>query len=126
MKLPGKIALAALAAVLLLAGAALAQERKAFLWDGKQWTQMPYDAKVGYVAGIGNLADFETAAGKGKYAAISKALAAELRTRTIAQVIDQVDGFYKANPDKLATTVMEVIIERCTTACPPGMPGVNK
>ena len=33
-------------AVLVLAGGALAQG-KAGLWDGNQWTKMPYDAKVG-------------------------------------------------------------------------------
>lgn len=124
MKSQAKI-IVALVAVLVLAGGTLAQS-KAALWDGKQWPQMSYDAKVGYVAGIGNLADFETAAGKGKYAAVSKALSNELRTKTVGQVIDQVDGFYKENPDKLDTTVLEVIIKRCTTVCPPGMAGVKK
>ncbi len=121
----GKIGLITLLVVMLLPGVALAQG-KAALWDGKQWPQMTYDAKVGYVSGIGNLADFETAAGKGKYAAVSKVLATELRNKTVAQIIDQVDDFYKTNPDKLNTTVLEVVLQRCTTACPPGMAGVKK
>ncbi len=125
MKFKGKIALLALSVVLVLTGVALAQG-KAALWDGKQWPQMPYDAKVGYVSGIGNLADFETAAGKGKYAVVSGPLHKQLQTKTVAQIIDQVDAFYKENPNKLDTTVLEVILERCTTACPPGWAGAKK
>ena len=45
----------------VLAGGALAQG-KVGLWDGNQWTKMPYDAKVGYVAGAGNVADFDGSA----------------------------------------------------------------
>ena len=36
------------------------------MWDGTQWPQLSLDAKVGYVKGVGNLADFEAAASKGK------------------------------------------------------------
>lgn len=125
MKLMGKVGFFALLAVLVLAGGALAQG-KATLWDGKQWPQMPYDAKVGYVAGVGNLADFETAAGKGKYAVVSRAFSSELKTKTVGQIIDEVDKYYKENPGKLDTTVLEVILMRCTTVCPPGMTGVKK
>ena len=126
MKLMGKAVFFALLAVLVLAGATLAQG-KAVLWDGNQWPQMPYDAKVGYVAGVGNMADFETAAGKGKYAVVSRALSAELKTRTVGQIIDEVDKYYKENPGKLETTVLEVILMRCTKARPPGLvEGVKK
>ena len=74
MKFKGKVGLFALVVVLVLAGGALAQE-KGFLWDGNQWPQLSFDAKVGYVKGVGNLADFEVAASKGKAAVVSRAFA---------------------------------------------------
>jgi hypothetical protein len=120
MKFQGKVGLAALVVVLLLAGAALAQE-KAFLWDGNQWPQLSFDAKVGYVKGVGNLADFEAGAGKGKIACVSRAFADELKTKTVNQIIAEVDKYYNENPGKLSTSVLEVILIRCTKACPPGM-----
>ena len=119
MKFQGKIGLA-LVVVLILAGGALAQE-KAFLWDGNQWTQLSFDAKVGYVKGIGNLADFEDAANKGKAFCVSRAFADELKTRTVNQIVEEVDKYYTENPGKLNTSVLEVILMRCTKACPPGM-----
>lgn len=119
MNFKGKVALLAVVAVLVLAGGALAQE-KAFLWDGNQWPQLSYDAKVGYVKGVGNMADFETAAGKGKGPCISRAFTAELKAKTVQQIVEEVDKFYKENPSKLGTTVLEVILIRCTKACPPG------
>jgi hypothetical protein len=125
VKLVGKTGFFGLLAVLLLAGAALAQE-KGFLWDGNQWPQLSFDAKVGYVKGVGNLADFETAASKGKAACVSRALAADLKTKTVNQIIEAVDKFYKENPDKLSTSVLEVILVRVAKACPPGMVGVKQ
>ena len=120
MKFKGKVGLFALAVVLVLAGGALAQE-KGFLWDGNQWPQLSFDAKVGYVKGVGNLADFENAASKGKTACVSRAFADELKTKTVNQIIEAVDKFYKENPGKLSTSVLEVILIRCTKACPPGL-----
>ncbi len=120
MKLQRKIGLIALVVMMVLAGGALAQE-KGFLWDGNQWPQLSYDAKVGYVKGVGNLADFETAASKGKAVCVSRAFADELKAKTVSQIITEVDKFYKENPSKLNTTVLEVIVMRCTSYCPPGM-----
>jgi hypothetical protein len=120
VKVTGKVAFFTLAVFLVLAGAALAQGM-GFLWNGTQWAQLSYDAKVGYVKGVGNLADFETAAAKGKGPWISVAFTNELKTKTVGQVIDDVDKYYKENPTKLDSTVLEVIVMRCTKACPPGM-----
>ena len=119
MKFKGKIVLFALMVVLVMAGSAPAQE-KAFMWDGNQWPQLSLDAKVGYVKGVGNMADFEAAASKGK-AVLAKAFSADLKTRTVNQIIEQVDKFYQDNPSKLSTSVLEVILMRCTTVCPPEM-----
>ena len=121
VKFKGIIGLLALVVVLALAGGAFAAEEKAFLWDGNQWPQLNFDAKVGYVKGVGNLADFEAAASKGKAACVSQAFAGELKTKTVNQIIEAVDKFYQENPGKLSTSVLEVILIRCTKACPPGL-----
>jgi len=102
-----------------LATAALAAE-KGFLWNGTQWKDMTTDIKVAYVKGIGNMADFENAAGgSGQAACISKGFVAELQTKTIAQVIAEVDKYYKENPGKMDMPVIAVIIQRCTKLCAP-------
>jgi hypothetical protein len=102
-----------------LATAALAAE-KGFLWDGSQWKDMTTEIKVAYVKGIGNMADFENAAsGPGQAACISKGFVDELKTKTIAQVIAEVDKFYKENPAKLDLPVVAVIMQRCTKLCAP-------
>ena len=121
MKFKGMVGLLAVVVVLALAGVGAAAEEKAFLWDGTQWPQLSFDAKVGSGKGVGNLADFEAAASKGKAAAVSRAFAAELKLKTVQQIVDDVDKFYQENPSKLSTSVLEVILIRCTKACPPGM-----
>jgi hypothetical protein len=125
MKIKGVIVCLAVALSLALAGGALAQ-KKGFLWDGHQWPQLSFDAKVGYIKGIGNLADFESAASKGKAPCISWAFAGELKTKSINQVIGEVDKFYRDNPSKLDTSVLEVILLRCTKVCPPGQGEARK
>ena len=100
-----------------LATAALAVE-KGYLWDGTQWKTMPAEIKVAYIQGIGNMADFENAAGgAGRAACISKGFVDELQTKTIMQVIAEVDKFYKDTPDKLKLPVIAVILQRCTKLC---------
>jgi hypothetical protein len=119
MKFKGTVGWLALMGLLVLAGIAFAQE-KGFLWDGNQWPQLSFDAKVGFVKGVGNLADFETAASKDKAPCVSRSFAAELKSKTINQIIEEVDKFYKDNPGKLNVSVLEVVLIRCTKACPPG------
>ena len=118
---------------LLLAGlaatapaAAIAQQ--AMLWTGVQWQQVSEDGKAGYIFGMGNLADFEVAsAGNRKPACISGAFVGDLKTRTVMQIIQEVDAFYREHPDKLNTSVIEVVLRRCTKLCPPETPkGVTK
>jgi hypothetical protein len=123
MKFKGMVWVLALALVLALSASVSAAEEKGFLWDGTQWPQLSFDAKVGYIKGIGNLADFEAAVSKGKGPSISQAFAAEMKNKTVQQVIDEVDKFYQENPSKLSTTVLEVMLLRCTSVCPPGMKG---
>jgi hypothetical protein len=119
MRLWGKGWILGLVLLLGLTTVALAQQQKAFLWNGNNWTQVSFDAKAGYVFGVGNMADFETAATGGKVACISRAFTDELKTKTVDQIINEVDKYYKENPTKMETTVIEVILRRCTTICPP-------
>ena len=121
MKFRGKAWVLVLVMFFALGTAALAVE-KGFMWDGTQWKDMSNDIKVAYVKGIGNMADFETAAATSASApppCISKGFVDELKTKTVAQVIAEVDKFYKENPTKLDLPVVAVILERCTKLCAP-------
>lgn len=118
MKFRGIACVSVLVMLFALATAALAAE-KGYLWDGTQWKDMTTDIKVAYVKGIGNMADFETAAaGSAPAPCISKGFVDELKTKTITQVIAEVDQFYKENPAKENLPVVAVILQRCTKLCP--------
>jgi len=96
---------------------------KAFLWTGKHWRQVSEDGKAGYIFGMGNLADFEVAAAGGRKApCVMRAFVDELKTRTVMQIIQEVDKFYRENPGKLDTAVLEVVLRRCTKICAPEAP----
>lgn len=122
--------LLALGLVMLFALAPSAQARekgKAFLWDGTHWAQVSPEGKAGYIFGLGNLADFEVAAGgAGRAGCISRAFVYELKSRTVRQIVEEVDRFYQENPGKLSTSVIEVVLRRCTSLCPPEGPGGEK
>lgn len=93
-----------------------------FLLDGTHWTNISYDAKVTYVKGVGNMADFEAQANgpkAGQGYCIAYMLVQELKERTIDSVVKEVDTFYKENPNELYKPVLEVIIRRATKLCPP-------
>jgi hypothetical protein len=83
---------------------------------------------VGFIKGIGNLADFEVAASKGKGQApcISRAFVDELQTKKIEEIVQEVDKYYQENPAKKETTVIEVVLRRCTSVCPPEEPAGGK
>ena len=103
----------------LVASAPAVDTNQAFLWNGVHWQQVSEDGKAGYIFGIGNLADFEVAASKGKkLACLSQAFVDDLKTRTVMQIIQEVDKFYQDNPEKLDTPVIEVVLRRCTKVCP--------
>ena len=121
MKSRGIACVSVLVMLFALATSALAAE-KGYLWDGSQWKDMTTDVKVAYVKGIGNMADFETAAATSISTpppCISKGFVDELKTMTIAQVIAEVDKFYKENPTKENLPVVAVIMQRCTKLCAP-------
>jgi hypothetical protein len=100
------------------------QSSQAFLWTGRNWQQVSEEGKAGYVFGMGNLADFETAAAQGKKTAcISQAFVKDLKSRTVMQIVQEVDKYYRENPAKLDTPVIEVVLRRCTKVCPPDTSG---
>ena len=118
MKFRGLACISVLVILFALATAALAVE-KGYLWDGTHWKDIPTDIKVAYIQGMGNMADFENAAGgAGRAACISKGFVDELKTKSIMQVIAEVDKFYKDTPAKLNMPVIAVVLQRCTKLCP--------
>jgi hypothetical protein len=128
MRTAGLLALVAVLILGLAVTVTAAPPDQAFLWNGNHWKQVSQDGKVGYIFGIGNLADFEVAAGagRGRNACISKTFADELKKRTVMQIVQEVDKYYQENPGKLDTSVIEVVVKRCTSVCPPESPGGAK
>jgi hypothetical protein len=128
MKTASLLALAAVLILGLAATATAAPPEQAFLWNGGHWKQVSQDGKLGYIFGIGNLADFEAAAGGGRSqpVCISKAFADELKKRTVMQIVQEVDKYYQENPGKLDTSVIEVVLKRCTSVSPPEITGGGK
>lgn len=128
MNFKGKVGILGLALLLALATGALAQSQQ-LAWDGTQWKEFTQEVKVAYVKGMLNMAAFETAsAGPVGAACISKGFTEELKTKTLGQVIAEVDKFYKENPAKMKTPVIEVVLQRCTKLCtvPPAAAGKKK
>jgi hypothetical protein len=118
MNFKGKVGILGLAVLLALATGALAQSQQ-LAWDGSQWKEFNQEIKVAYVKGVLNMAAFETAlgAGGGTAPCVSRAFTEELKTKTLGQVITEVDKFYKDNPGKMNTPVIEVVLQRCTKLC---------
>jgi len=126
MNFKEKAGILGLALLLALATGALAQPQP-LAWDGSQWKEFSQEIKVAYVKGVMNMASFETAmGGAGMASCISRAFTEELKTKTLGQVIAEVDKFYKDNPGKMKTPVIEVILQRCTKLCPVAPPAGEK
>ncbi len=107
----------------MVASAPAVQTGKAFLWNGENWRQVSQDGKAGYIFGMGNLADFEVASSPGgKTPCVSGAFVQDLKHTTVMQIIQAVDKFYRDNPKKLDTPVIEVILRQYTNICPPETP----
>ena len=127
MKYTVKTCLIGLAFILALAGMALAQGGKPEMWNGTHWKQFSKEIKVAYIKGIGNMADFEVAvSGKERAGCISVAFVDELKNKSIDGIIKEVDTYYKENPKKLDTSVVEVGLRRCTAMCKPQAPAASK
>jgi hypothetical protein len=94
-----------------------------FLLNGTHWSQIAYEAKVTYVKGVGNMADFECQAGgskRGRSFCLASVLCQELQDKSIDTVVKEIDQYYQENPGKLDTSVLEVMMRRANKLCPPG------
>jgi hypothetical protein len=111
----------------LAAPAPAVDTNQAFLWNGVHWQQVTTEGKAGYIFGIGNLADYEVAASKGrKLTCISQAFVDELKTRTVMQIIQEVDKYYQTNPANLSTPVIEVVLGKLAKVAPVETPPGTK
>ncbi len=93
-----------------------------FMLDGTHWQDISYDAKVTYIKGIGNMADFEVQADgpkKGQGYCIAYMLVQEFKDCSIDSVVKEIDKFYQENPKELKKPVLEVMIRRASQLCPP-------
>jgi hypothetical protein len=123
MKFRGKSALfLALALALVLTTGPVAAIDKAEFINGTHWTQWSDQDKLVYIRGLCNWADFVTEAqaqkGKTFEFSISKVLVNELKAKNLGQIVANVDTYYRENPEKLNTSVIEVVLRRCTNVCP--------
>ena len=107
---------------LVLATGAWAQGTAEMI-NGAHWTKWSQEDKLVYIRGLTNWADFinEAQAQKGKTSeyCMSKVFVNELKAKTLGQIVANVDAFYRDNPGKVNTSVIEVLIRRCTNVCPP-------
>ncbi len=127
MALAKRFTLLALVLSLVMATGALAAMEKAELINGNHWAKWSQEDKLVYIRGLTNWADFIAASSKGRSyeGCISKGLVDELKNKSLGQISSEVDAFYKANPEKMNTTVIEVVIRDCTKLCQPG-PGAKE
>ena len=123
MKFCVRSVLLALALTLVLGAGTFAAMEKAEFINGAHWAKWSNQDKLVYIRGLSNWADFITAAqverGKSSEFCISKVFVDELKAKSLGQIVTEVDAYYQENPQKLTTSVVEVILRRCTKACPP-------
>jgi hypothetical protein len=108
-----------LALILIMSGAALSQSMKPEMWNGTHWKEFSKEVKVAYLKGMGNLADLEVAVDKDRAGCLSTGLVKDLQGKSIDSIVQEVDKYYKDNPDKINTPVVEVVVRSCTALCKP-------
>ncbi len=123
MKIAVILLVAGVMAGALVATSPAVDTNQAFLWNGVHWQQVTTEGKAGYIFGIGNLADYELAASKGKkLSCISRVFVDEMKTKTVMQIIQEVDKYYQESPGNLGTPVIEVVLKQLTKASPAPVP----
>jgi hypothetical protein len=135
MALTKKLALLALALVLGLvlatgAPATTAPTGKAEMINGNHWKHMSPENKLVYIRGLTNWADFIVDAqaqrgNTGEYC-MSKVLVNALRTKTLGQIVSDVDAYYQKNTGKMSNSVIEAILRGATKICEPGAKEMKK
>jgi hypothetical protein len=108
----------------LVAPAPALDTNQAFLWNGVHWQQVTTEGKAGYIFGIGNMADYEVAASKGRkqLVCVSRVFVEEMKAKTVMQLIQDVDKYYQDNPGKMGTPVIEVVLGQISRAAPSETP----
>jgi hypothetical protein len=107
--------------ILTLGTAAVGWSQPSLL-NGTNWSEISYDAKIGYVKGVGNMADYECQAGalkQGRVFCLASTLVQELKDKSIDAVVKEIDQYYKENPGKASTSVLEVMLRQANLLCPP-------
>ena len=116
---------------LALAGGAWAQSRAEMI-NGNHWTKWSQEHKLVYVRGLTNWADFVTEAqaqkGKTSEYCMSKVVVDELRNKTLGQIVNDIDTYYRENPGKMNDSVIEAMLRHSTNVCKtaPGAKGGMK
>ncbi len=125
MKLRGKMALLVPLLVLALAAGAWAAVQNAEMINRVQWTQWSNQDKLVYVRGICNWLDFDAAAqtqtqartGK-HWFSMSMCVAQVLKTKSLGEIVADVDNYYRNNPGNQDISVIEVILKHSAKVCP--------
>ena len=80
------------------------------------WVKMSDDEKISFIWGVGHIISIQEVLGrdnpglKENNIFVNKVIEAhETKSLTMNEVSEHVDNFYKENPDKLDTSVMEVM-----------------
>ncbi|MDD2900955.1 MAG: hypothetical protein PHU44_00800 [Syntrophales bacterium] len=125
MNFRGKKAFLVPLLVLVLSAGAWGAVEKAEMINGVQWAQWSNQDKLVYIRGISNYVDFDSSAqiqtmkSKGKHwFSISIGLAKILKTKTLGQVVTDVDNYYRNNPGNRDVSVIEIIFKHCAKMCP--------
>ncbi|MDI6852170.1 MAG: hypothetical protein QME75_01015 [Deltaproteobacteria bacterium] len=100
--------------VLTLALPGMGQAQTAALWDGSHWMELPQEAKIGYIKGVGNMADYEHAVSGKQVGLVTRALEDQWRTKSISTIVQEVDRFYQQNPQDRNMPVIEVVLRCCS------------
>ena len=120
-----RVALAFLVFILglALAGGAWAQSRAEMI-NGTHWTKMSQEDKLVYVRGLTNWADFisEAQAQRGKTSeyCMSKVVVDELRNKSLGQIVNDIDTYYRENPGKMNDSVIEAMLRHSTNVLQDG------
>ena len=131
MALIKRITLLTLVLVLVLTTAgALAAVEQAQMINGTHWTKWPQTDKLVYIRGLTNWADFIVAAqsqkgNTGEYC-MSKVLVDALKSKTLGQIVTDVDSYYGKNPGKMSNSVIEAILRGATKICQPSAKEMKK
>ncbi len=127
MRCRALIAILGLAMLLTMTAGAVAAE-KGFIWNGAHWAKSSMDGKLGYIWGLSNLADEETAgaAKVGKTACVAKSIQDAMNKKAAVQIVEDLDKFYKDNPAKLDTPVIAALLRTIGLICPVEPPAGEK